>query len=145
MEQKTKVITIPNLMIRPMQGRIFCIEVEPDPIQLSRIANLILPTTIKQRKDFPTGPENIEVKLKRYFVVDVADDVSIKLLSVTPMIGGKEGKKRKLQKGDEVIPFIPQGIVGFEFPVVMDWNTNQKVLSFHYTEIAATSCSVPKE
>lgn len=112
------VIELPKNQVKPVNGRIFC--VETDPGEMKTKSGLILPTDYQA----PQARGGRQRRLRRFWVVDVADDVSLKVAG------------RKLQRGDEVYPFIPNEAEAWSFPIVFDYYLNTSYIVLHETELA---------
>jgi co-chaperonin GroES (HSP10) len=135
--EKEFEIQIPKSTIKPMNGRIFCID---KLVDVKTKGGLILPTSIKGWQ----GQDQVDIEYRRYFVVEVSEDITIAQLHVEEEKNGKK-VKRKLMPGDEVSPFFPPDMVNFKFAEVIDWNNAKKYIMFHYTEIASTSRKIPQK
>lgn len=123
------VIELPKNQIKPMNRRIFAIA--QDPGEMKTAGGVIVPTDFSM----PESKRGVERKLRRYYVVDVADDVDLQV------------NGRKLSRGDEIFPFIPQEAEEWTFPEVFDFYISKKYLVFEQLEICAIgmSSSLKKE
>ncbi len=122
------VVTLPHNQVRPVNGRIFCKEVNPEEMKTD--GGIILPS----QYDKPEAKGGQQIQLKRYFVIDVADDCTIRFKkreNTTPC---------KIKRGDEVFPFIPD-VVDFKFPTLFDFYINKEYMVFHETELGGVGVS----
>lgn len=126
----TSVIELPKNEVKPVFGRIFCIA--QDPGEMKTGGGIILPNT----HNAPEAKGGRKRELMRYWVVDVADDCK-----VTVPVARKSEERRKLERGDEVYPFIPQEAEEWTFPTVFDFYLNQEYLVIHETELAGVGMS----
>jgi len=110
------VVEIPNNVVKPLNGRIFAIE--QDPGEMKTEGGVIIPTTYQA----PEAKGAVTRNLRRYYAVDVADDVTLPVC-----------------RGDEIFPFIPQEAENWSFPVIIDWAINKAYLVFHESELAGYS------
>lgn len=119
-------IDIPINLIRPMTGRIFCKEMPA--FEKKTKAGIILAKSYEQYR----GEEKIIRDYKRYFVIDVANDLT---RTFKPM--KKEEPERKLRRGDEVYIAVPEESSRPYSPVyVIDWNNGaMKYIVFEEMEI----------
>lgn len=110
------IIEIPYNKIKPVNQRIFCIEV--DPHEQKTEGGIIIPTqfALSEAKGGRTR------KLRRYFVVDLADDCTI-----------------PVKRGMEIYPFIPIEAEAWSFPEVYDWEAGKIYITLHQTEIHGIS------
>ena len=130
------VITLPKNQVRPVYQRIFCIAV--DPGEMKTEGGVIIPTSFNQ----PEAKSNQKVKLMRYFVVDVADDCTIRFKkNRNDRTVPSSLPQDKIERGDEVFPFIPPDAVDFVFPEVFDFYNNERYIVFHETELGGVGVS----
>jgi len=123
------VVKLPKNQVRPVNQRIFCVAV--DPGEMKTESGLILPTEYTQ----PEAKGSQKRRLFRYFVVDVADDCNIKYEKT------KNSEPSKIERGDEVFPFIPVEAVDFNFPTVHDFYNHEDYIVFHETELGGVGVS----
>lgn len=119
----TSVIELPKNQVKPVNQRIFCFE--QDPGEMKTQGGIIVPSS----HNLPDAKGGKARYRKRYFVIDVADDCTIKV------------NDRKISRGDEVYPFIPQEAEEWSFPTVFDFYVNAAYLVFHETELAGVGMS----
>ncbi len=122
------VIALPQNQVRPVNQRIFCIMV--DPGEMKTEGGLIIPTKYNK----PEARNDQSVELIRFFVIDVADDCTIlfkKTANSSPC---------KIERGDEVFPFIPD-VVKWSFPTVHDFYNHITYTVLHETELAGVGVS----
>ena len=123
------VIKLPKNQVRPVNQRIFCIAV--DPGEMKTEGGIILPTEYSLTE----AKGGQKRRLLRYFVVDVADDCNIryeKIANVAPS---------KIERGDEIFPFIPVEAVDFKFPTVHDFYNHKDYIVLHETELGGVGIS----
>lgn len=125
---------IPSSTFKPQNGRIFCIARTSGYVQTESGLSIVKGGMVEV-----DGQKGV-LEYKRYFVAEVSDDITIDQLNVI-----ENKKKRKIRIGDEVIPFYPPKLTGFDFPTIFDWNKAVEFVMFHFTEIAGTSKLVPQE
>lgn len=137
---KETVIELPECSYKPQNQRIFALEVDPGEVKLK---NIIIPTVEYGWSTRAGYDERVNIKHSRYIVVAVADDITVQNLCVNDP---ETGEIRRIERGDEIVPFFPEDMTHFKFPVIRDWkNGGQHFTMFHYTEIAGTSVTVKKE
>ena len=117
------VIELPRNQIKPVNRLIFAIEQDPGEMKTS--GGVIVPTDFSM----PEAKRGVERKLRRYYVVDVADDVDLQV------------NGRKLSRGDEILPFIPQDAEDWTFVEVYDFYIRRKYFVFEQLEICAIGMS----
>ena len=117
------VIELPKNQIKPVNRRIFAIE--QDPGEMRTAGGILVPTDFSM----PEAKKGIERKLRRYYVVDVADDVDLQV------------NGRKLERGDEIVPFIPQDAQDWTFVQAFDFYINKWYFVFEQMEICAIGMS----
>lgn len=110
------VLQIPINQIKPINQRIFCIETDPGEMRTK--GGIIIATDYKTSEAKGSRKRN----LRRYFVVDSADDCS-----------------NKYSRGDEVSPFIPDEAEEWSFPKVYDFYTKKVYTVLHESELAGIS------
>ena len=125
----TSVVELPNNQVRPVNGRIFVIAV--DPSEMKTESGIILPSSYQKE----TAKGSQKRQLLRYFVIDVADDCTIRFKKASNLDSGK------IERGDEVFPFIPVEAVDFEFPEVHDFYNHQNYTVLHETELGGVGVS----
>ncbi len=130
----TSVIELPKNQVKPVNQRIFCFE--QDPGEMKTQGGIIVPSS----HNLPDAKGGKARYRKRYFVIDVADDCTV-MVPVDPNNGNNPENKRKLARGDEVYPFIPQEAEEWSFPTVFDFYVNAAYLVFHETELAGVGMS----
>ena len=110
-----KTIDLEKNVLKPVMHRIFVKEISVD--ELKTDSGLLLPTR------YQVGEKKYEVRERnRYIVIDI-DPTSILYI------------QNGLRRGDEVVPFIPEGATNALWPTVLDWATGKEYLVFHDTEI----------
>lgn len=119
----TSVIELPKNDVKPVNQRIYCIATDPGEMKTG--GGIILPST----HNSPEAKGGRKRELRRYWVVDVADDCNIKF------------NGRKISRGDEVYPFIPQEAEEWTFPMIFDFYTNKEYTVIHETELAGVGMS----
>jgi hypothetical protein len=124
------VIELPKNRVKPVNQRIFCIA--QDPGLMKTDGGIILPSVHNASE----GKGGQKRKLMRYFVVDVADDCDIRFNKTED---NPEGSK--IERGDEVFPFIPAEAVEWSFPETFDFDLNIGYVTIHQTELAGVSIS----
>lgn len=120
----TKRFEIPMCLTRPVNGRIYVIEM--DGKETKTAAGIIIPHKMKDQKD-----ETMK-NIQRYFVVDWAADIPMDIIEM-------------LTVGIEVNPMIPQEAEAWNLPFVIDWNTGNKFKVIHYTELGGVSEVLPEK
>ena len=123
------VVKLPKNQVRPVNQRIFCIAINPGEMKTE--GGIILPTEYTSAE----AKGSQKRSLFRYFVVDVADDCSIrygKMANIAPS---------KIERGDEVFPFIPVEAVDFKFPTVHDFYNHEDYIVLHETELGGVGIS----
>ena len=123
------VIKLPRNQVRPVNQRIFCFEVDPGEIKTE--GGLYLPTSYNK----PEAKGGQTRKLMRYFVIDVADDCTIRFSK------DRNSEARKIERGDEVYPFIPDTAVEHDVIVLHDFYNQQDYVVFHETELGGVGVS----
>lgn len=122
---KQSELEIPVNKLKPVNGRIFCVEVVPE---LKTTSGLVLPQSY-QRSD-AKGSRKIE--RRRYFVVDVANNIkNMEEVKFTD----NNGKKRSPQRFDEVTPLYVEDVEEYHWPKAYDYATGKEYTVFHYTEL----------
>lgn len=119
----TKKLEIPKCHVKPINGRMFLIEISG--YDLKSPGGLILP-----QKMMPKKNDDME-DIKRYFLVDW-DTGEI-----------PQAIQDKLCVGLEVNPFMNEA-ESFRFPRVIDWQGNNIFIVMHYTELAGISKIKPE-
>ena len=110
-----KTIELVKNVLKPVMQRIFVKEINVDELKTG--SGLYLPTRYK------AGEKKHEVRERnRYIVIDI---------DPTSILYTQNG----LRRGDEVVPFIPEGATNAEWPKVLDWSNGEEYLVFHDTEI----------
>lgn len=127
----TSVINLPKNQVKPVNGRIFAIA--QDPGEMKTEGGILLPTAYS----LPEARKGKKREILRYFVVDVADNCNINV----PAENLQFAKFRKLERGDEIFPFIPQEAEEWSFPIVHDFYNNNDYIVFHETELAGVGMS----
>lgn len=122
---KEKEFKIPKNTIQPVNRRVFVID-KPAPEDISP-AGIIMPKDLLATK----GEDEVNVKVERYFVVDVAPDCDL----TVEYEKGKE--RRKLQRGDEVYIFYPESALSYEKVIVFDHDASERFYTLDPSEIAA--------
>jgi len=130
------VLEIPKNQVKPVNQRIFCIS--QDPGEQKTEHGIIIPN----QHNKPESKGGRKRERRRYWVVDVADDVTLEV----PLFPGSK-ERRPLERGDEVYPFIPEEAEAWDFVMVYDFYTNKEYIVFHQTELGGVgmSPSVKKE
>jgi len=123
------VIKLPHNQVRPVNGRIFVITV--DPTEMKTEGGIILPSSYQKE----TAKGSQKRTLLRYFVIDVADDCTIRFTKT------ENSSPSKIERGDEVFPFIPVEAVDFEFPELHDFYNNENYTVIHETELGGVGVS----
>lgn len=123
------VVKLPYNQVKPVNQRIFCIAI--DPGEMKTEAGIILPTTYTSIE----AKGNQKRNLLRYFVIDVADDCDIRFEKT------KNTKLSKIERGDEVFPFIPVEAVDFRFPTIHDFYNHEDYIVLHQTELGGVGIS----
>jgi len=120
------VIDLPVNLVRPMGSRIFCKAVPA--FEKKTRAGIIMATSYEQQR----GEDRIIRDYKRYFVIDVADDLTRTFKPLDP-----NQPNRKLQRGDEVFIFVPEDAKRYSPVEVIDWsNGAMRYVVFEEMEIA---------
>ena len=120
------VIDLPVNLIRPMNGRIFCKELRA--FEKKTRGGIIMATSFEQYR----GEDKIKRDYKRYFVIDVSNDLTGTFQPLDPT-----QPPRKLRRGDEVFPFFPEQMTDWTPVYVIDWNNGgMKYCVFQEMELA---------
>lgn len=119
-------IILPVNLVRPMSGRIFCKEITATEKRTR--GGIIMATKFEQIR----GEDVIKRDYKRYYVIDVANDLTRTFKPLDP----KE-PERKLRRGDEVFIFVPEEAKRYSPVEVIDWyNGGMRYTVFEEMEIA---------
>jgi co-chaperonin GroES (HSP10) len=115
----TSVVTIPKNTFKPVNQRIYCVEQLANEMKTS--GGLIIPSKFSMPE---SQRRNVEREMKRYFVVDVADDVDISF------------NGNKIMRGDEVCTFMPSDAIAYSPTTICDFGSGTTFIVFHQSEIA---------
>lgn len=110
---KTKPFEIPTTELIPMNGRILCTTI---PRLAREGSGKILQPTFFTIYDENGNPQTVEHKI--YIAVVVAEDVNL-FVEV-------DGQRRRIQRGDELVPMIAVDAVGWSLPIVHDFTSENK-------------------
>ena len=105
------VIDLPVNLVRPMGSRVFCKEVTASEKKTK--GGILLATKFEQMR----GEDMIRRDYKRYFVIDVANDLTRTFKPANP-----NEPARQLRRGDEVFIFVPEEAKRYSPVEVIDWN-----------------------
>lgn len=120
------VIDLPKNLIRPMGSRVFCKEITAT--EKKTRGGILLATKFEQIR----GEDVIKRDYKRYFVIDVANDLTRTFKPLDPA-----EPERKLRRGDEVFIFVPEEAKRYSPVEVIDWNNGgMRYTVFEEMEIA---------
>jgi hypothetical protein len=120
-------VSIPFNTMKPVNGRIFAIAVNPAEVKTA--SGIIVPTSI-DKGETSQGERRI-LKLHRYFVIDYANDIN-------------ENLKNQLSRGVEIFPFVTEEAIGWTFPYIIDWsNAGARYTVIHESEVAGISGHKP--
>jgi len=120
------VIDLPVNLVRPMGGRVFCKEMTATEKRTR--GGIILATKYEQIR----GEDVVKRDYKRYFVIDVANDLTRTFKPLDP-----NEPDRKLRRGDEVFIFVPEDAKRYSPVEVIDWNNGgMRYTVFEEMEIA---------
>jgi hypothetical protein len=119
-------ITLPINLIRPMGSRMFCKEITATEKRTK--GGIILATKFEQTR----GEDVVKRDYKRYFVIDVANDLTRTFKPLDPT-----EPERKPRRGDEVFIFVPEEAKRYSPVEVIDWNNGgMRYIVFEEMEIA---------
>ena len=124
------VIELPKNQVKPVNQRFFCIG--QDPGEMKTAGGVILPSI----HNAPEAKGGQKRELLRFWVIDVADDCDIMIPT-----GPEFKERRKVERGDEIYPFIPEDAVDWSFAKVFDFYINQQYYVFHQTELDGVGMS----
>lgn len=120
----TKKLEIPKCLSKPVNGRIYVLQVSGSETKTA--GGLILPHKLNLKKNDEV------VDYPRYFCVAWDKD------EIPPKL------QEKLAVGVELNPFVPEDAIGFTFPKIIDWQTGNSFEVIHYTELGGISSVLPE-